>query len=35
VLVAAFWLLADHSGIVLPAYAYRYQHIEEAYRFAL
>ncbi len=35
VLVAAFWLLGDHSGITLPAYAYRHQHIEEAYRFAL
>lgn len=33
-LVAAFWLLGEHSGIALPAYADRHQHIAEAYRFA-
>ena len=35
VLVAAFWLLGEHSGTALPAYAYRHQHIEAAYRYAL
>jgi hypothetical protein len=29
-LVAAFWLLGEHSGIALSAYASRHQHIEEA-----
>jgi hypothetical protein len=31
-LVAAFWLQGDRSGTALPAFAYRHQHIQEAYR---